>query len=125
MDLHDFIEDISLLIDSAPKIASLAIDGDHNLVEMPDIMAAGRLTLQATGVVGAEFDRLASNGFVGHDNAALKQHFLDQTQAQGKTEIEPYGMGDDLRWETMTLVPDRRKDHTAAITRPIAHSQLT
>ena len=80
VDLHDFIEDISLLIDSAPEIAFLAIDGDHDLVEMPDIMAAGRLTLQATDVVGAEFDRPASNGFVGYDNAALKQHFLAASQ---------------------------------------------
>jgi hypothetical protein len=39
MVLHNFVEDISLLIDSAPEIAFLAIDGDDDLVEMQDIMA--------------------------------------------------------------------------------------
>jgi hypothetical protein len=57
MDLHDFVEDVSFLIDGAPEITSLAIDGDYDLVEIPDIIAAWRLALRATRVVGAEFDR--------------------------------------------------------------------
>lgn len=111
-DLHDFIEDVSFLVDSTPEISFLAIDSDDDLVEMPDIKAAWRLALQATGVVGAEFDRPASDRFVGYDNAALKQHFLDQTQAQGETEIEPDGVCDDLRRKSVSLVTDRTKDHT-------------
>jgi hypothetical protein len=95
--LHDFVEDVSLLIDGAPEIAFLAIDGDHDLVEAPYVMARRRFSLQTAGVVGAKFYGPASDRLVGDDNAALKQHFFDQTQAQGKTEIEPDGMCDDLR----------------------------
>jgi len=123
--LHDFIEDISLLIDSAPEITSLAIDGDHDLVEIPDIMAAGRLALQATGVVGAEFDRPASDRFVGDEQCRAQAAFPRPDAGSEETEIEPYGMGDDLRWETMTLVADRRSGHAAATTRQIAHGRLT
>ena len=111
-DLHDFIEDVSFLVDSTPEISFLAIDSDDDLVEMPDIKVAWRLTPQATSVVGAEFDRPASDRFVGYDNAALKQHFLDQTQAQGETEIEPDGVCDDLWRKSVSLVTDRAKDHT-------------
>src|ERR1700677_1309444 len=71
-DLHDFVEDISVLIDSLPEIALLAADRDDDLVEMPDIDATWRLALQPTGIVDAEFDRPASDGFVRYDNAALK-----------------------------------------------------
>jgi hypothetical protein len=115
VDLHDLIEDISLLIDSAPEIAFLAIDADDDFVEMPNIVAAGRLTLQATGVFGAKFDGPTSYCFVGYENAALKQHFLDQTQAQGKSEIEPDRMRDDLRRKSVALVADGAQDHGAVI----------
>jgi hypothetical protein len=123
--LNNFVEDVSVLINGAPEIARLAIDGDDDLVEMPNVVAAWPLSLQAPGVVGAEFDRPTSNRFVGDDNAALKQHFLDQAQAQRKTEIEPDCVCDDLRWEAMTFVADWRQVHAQSTTRPIAHSRLT
>src|SRR5471032_3081550 len=63
MNLHDFIEYVSFLIDSAPQIAFLTLDGDHDLVEMPYVMPRGSFWLQATRVVGAEFDRPASDRF--------------------------------------------------------------
>lgn len=61
----DLVEHISLLIDSAPQISLLAIDGDDDLVEMPDIMAAWRLAFQATSIVGAKFNGPSSDRFVG------------------------------------------------------------
>ena len=78
---------------------------------MPNIATSRRLALQAAGVVGAKFDRPASDRFVGDDNAALKQHFFDQTQAQRKTEIEPDGVSDDLGRKPMALVTDGTSDH--------------
>ena len=113
------------MIDSAPEIACLPIDGDDDLVEIPDIITAWRLALKATRVVGAEFGRLALNGFVGYDNAELEQHFLDQTQAQGKSRIQPDDVCNDLGRKTMTLVADRTLGHAAVSTRPITHSRLT
>jgi hypothetical protein len=60
---------------------------------------AWRLALQAARVVWPEFDRAASNGFIGHDNSSFEQHFFDQAKAQRKSEIQPHGMGDDLGGE--------------------------
>jgi hypothetical protein len=73
VDLGDFVEDVSLLIDSAPEIAFFAIDSDDDLIEMPYVVARGRLAFETTGVVGAEFDRPALDRFVGYDNAALRR----------------------------------------------------
>ena len=111
MDLHDFVEDVSVLIDGAPEITSLAIDGDYDLIEMPYVMAARRLSFQAEGVIDAKFNGPASDCFVGYDNASLEQHFLNETQAQGKANIEPDGMCDDLGRKSVTLVTDGTNDH--------------
>ena len=107
-DLDDFVEDITILIDGAPKLAFLAIDCDDDFIEMPDIPPAWRLSFQSAGVVGAKLQRPAPHRFAGHDNAACEQHFLDEAQAQRKSEIQPHGMGDDLRREAMPFVTDRR-----------------
>jgi hypothetical protein len=48
---------------------------------------------------------------LGYDNAAFKQHFLNETRAQGKTEIEPDGVCDDLGRKPVTFVTDGTKDH--------------
>jgi hypothetical protein len=37
VDLHDFVDNIPVLIDGAPEIASFTIDGDHDLVETPGL----------------------------------------------------------------------------------------
>ena len=120
MDLHDFVENIAVLIDGAPQIAPLTGNRNDDFIEMPDIVATGLLPFQASCVVLAEFHRPATNGLVGYDNPALDQHFLDQAQAEGKPEIEPDRMGDDLRRETMALVAHGRIDHGA----DISHARL-
>src|ERR1700738_3613262 len=84
---------------------------NDDLVEMPYVMRRGRLAFQPARVVGAEFDRPASDRFAGYDNAALQQHFFDQTRAQRKTEIEPDGVCDDLGRKSVTLLTDGTKDH--------------
>ena len=111
VDLHDFVKHVSILIDSPPEIAFLTVDGDDDLVEKPDIMAAWRFSLQAAGVIGAKFNGPASDRFIGYDNATLEQHFLNETQAQGKTKIEPDGVCDDLGRKSVTSVTDGTKDH--------------
>jgi hypothetical protein len=104
--LNQNVETITVLIDSAPKIALLAMDGDDDLVQVPNIIAIGRLALQATGVVGAEVQTLSPDGVVGDEDAALKRHFLDKAQAQGKAEIEPHRVSHDLRRKSVAFVAD-------------------
>src|ERR1700677_4638592 len=103
MGLNDFVEDISVLIDGAPQPPLLTVDCDDDLVQMPNIAATRRFAPQAARIVWAELDRPTSYGFVGDDDTAFQQHFLDQAQTQRKSEIQPHCMGDDLRRETVTL----------------------
>jgi hypothetical protein len=41
VDLHDFINDVPVLINGALEIAFLTMDGDHHLVEAPYVMPRG------------------------------------------------------------------------------------
>lgn len=38
-ELHDLVENISILINGSPKPVLLAGDGNHHLVQVPDVLA--------------------------------------------------------------------------------------
>jgi hypothetical protein len=111
MDLHDFVEHVPVLIDGPPKIALLATDRDYDLVEMSNVMAAWDFALQAAGVFGPELYGPGSDRLVGNHDAPLEQHLFDEAQAQGKPEIEPDRMSDNLTGESVTLVAYSAVDH--------------
>jgi hypothetical protein len=80
--LDDLVEDVPILVDSRPEPMLLAGNRDHNLVEVPDIVAVWRLAPEVAGVGGSELQRPPTNRLVGDNDAALEQHLLDQPQAQ-------------------------------------------
>lgn len=106
--------------DGAPEVASLAVDRDNDFVEMPDVASTGLFALQTAGVIEPEFRSPATNGFVGEDDPAFEQHFLDKAQTERKAEIEPDCVSDDLRREAMSLVARGRWVHGAQM----AHCDL-
>lgn len=81
--LDDLIENISILDDSPPQPMFLAGDGDEDFVQVPNIIGAGPLPAQSANILRAELLPPTPDRFVGDDDAALQQHFLDQAQAQG------------------------------------------
>lgn len=97
-DLDDVVENVAVLIDSAPEVALLAIDRDNDFVMAPNVPPALRLGFQATGAIGAKFHRPTPDCFVGYDNAALEQHFLDEAYAQREPKVKPDGMCGGNRW---------------------------
>ena len=62
--LQNLVENIALLIDRAPEPMFLSGDADDDLIEMPDIAAAGSPALQAANEVLAEFQSPTPHGFV-------------------------------------------------------------
>lgn len=95
--LDDFVENITVLVDGSPKPVPTAADGNHHLIQVPDVLSERLLSAQPLRVSCTEFPAPSPDGFMGYDNAALQQHFLDQTQAERETQIERDRMGDDLR----------------------------
>ncbi len=66
--------------------------GDHTFIQMPNVMAARRLALEAAGVVRSELQGPAADGLIGNDNSALKRHLFDEPQVQGELEVKPDGI---------------------------------
>jgi hypothetical protein len=51
-----------------------------------------------------KFEAPLSDGFIGDDNPALRQNFLNITKTERETEIQPNSVTDNLRRETETFV---------------------
>jgi hypothetical protein len=102
--LDDLVEDVPILVDSPPEPMLLAGNRDHNLVEVPDIVAVWRLAPETASVRRPELQRPAANRLVGDNDAALEQHLLNQSQAQREPKVQPDRMGDDLGWKAMAFV---------------------
>jgi hypothetical protein len=105
--LDNLIEHIAILIHRPPQPVLLARDRNHDFVEMPDIAMVWSLAPEAASVRRPELQRPPADRLIGHDDAALEQHLLDQPQAQRKPEVQPDRIGDDLRRKAMAFVADR------------------
>jgi hypothetical protein len=114
--LDDFVEDVAILIHGPPESVLLAGNGDHNLVELPDVATARLLAFEAAGESRPELQRPSPDRFIGDENAALEQHLLNQPQAQWEPEVEPYRVSDDLGWKAMAFVANGL-DHAGSSTR--------
>src|SRR5262249_16213494 len=102
--LHEDIEDVVVLVDSAPEVMALAINGQKDLIQVPLVTWLGSSVLQLIGIRLPKLQTPLADGLVGHRDAALEQDFLHVAVAQREAIIEPDAMADDLAGETMVLV---------------------
>ena len=98
------VDHVAVLIDGAPEIAPLTLDGHEEFVQVPRVTQATLSPLEPTGILGTEFLTPLPDGFVGNDNSALCQEILDISEAQAEAMVEPDGVADDLRRESVSSV---------------------
>jgi hypothetical protein len=94
--LHEDIEHMAILIDCTPQVIVLALDGQHDFVEVPFVAALRLTPAQLIGISLAKFKRPLTNRLVRDDDAATGHQFLNVAKAQRKPEIEPHHVADDL-----------------------------
>ena len=75
-----------------------------DLIHMPFVAASRRALADLIGKGIAELQRPLTYGLVAHGNATLCDHLLDHAKAQGKPEIEPNGVADDLRRKAVAAI---------------------
>jgi hypothetical protein len=102
------------LVNRSPQPVFLVGNSDRGLIKVPDVAAAWRLALEAASVRRPELQRSATDSLIGHNDAPLEQHLLDEPQAQRKPEIQPDRMGDDLRRKAMALVANSFRAYPSA-----------
>ena len=102
--LHQDIEHVIVLVDSAPQVMALAIDGQKDLVEVPLVPWLGASTLQLIRVVLPKLQTSLADGFMGDVDTAFAQQFLHVAVAQGEAVVEPDPMADNLAWKAVIFV---------------------
>ena len=85
--LHQHIQRVPLLIDRPPQVMVLALDRQHDLVQMPFVSTPGLAPTQHVRVGLAEFQRPLSDRLVRHENPAAGHQLFDVAKAQAETEI--------------------------------------
>jgi hypothetical protein len=99
--LNQHVKHLSFMIDGTPEIHPLAADPHHHLVQMPAVARPRATPTQPSPDRGTEFQHPAPHSFVGDVETSLGQQFLDVAVAQGKAQIEPDRVLDDLGGEAM------------------------
>ena len=104
MRLQQNIDDIPVLIHGTPKILLPAVDSDVELVQIPSIPETTLFLLQTSGIVGPEFPAPSPDRFVRNSDSSFGQQIFHIPKAQTETMIDPYGVADDFRRETVSVV---------------------
>src|SRR4051812_45226975 len=102
--LDENVEHDPILIDSPPEPVLLAGDHQAHFVEMPLVARTGQTPPDLVGEGLAELAGPLPHGLVAHLDATRGQHLFDHAQAQGKAEVEPDGVADDLAWKAVAGV---------------------
>src|SRR5262249_27096003 len=102
--LHQDIQHVVVLVDSAPQVMALAIDRQKDFIKMPFVSWLGASTLQLIGVVLPKFQTPLTDGFMGDVDAALEQELLHVAITQGEAVVEPDAMADNFAGEAVVFV---------------------
>ncbi len=90
---------IAVLVDGSPKVATLALNRNDNLVKEPAIAARSETSLNTPRVLGPERTTPLTNGLVGDSDPAFGQEIFDIAKAQGEPVIKPHRLRDDFGWD--------------------------
>src|SRR5712671_4980343 len=101
--LNQHIENLALMVDSAPKVQVLAGDPDHHLVQMPSVARAAAALPQFARDYRAELQNPAPHRLVRDIEPTLRQEILHVAVAQCEAEIEPNRVLDDRRRKAWRL----------------------
>jgi hypothetical protein len=77
---------------------------------MPSMVRPGSNSSEILGDRRTELDDPSTNRLVADDQPALRQKIFNITEAQSEPEIEPYGVTDNVRRESMAGIGNRLHD---------------
>lgn len=102
--LQQNIDHVSVLINGTPEILLLAVDSDEQFVQIPDVAEATLFRLQTLCIAGSEFSAPLADRFERDDDSAFGQQIFNITEAHTETVIDPHGIADDFRRESVSAV---------------------
>jgi hypothetical protein len=84
---------------------------DEHLIHMPFISETRPPPSQVVCESLTELQAPLMNRFIGYNNTALCHQYLNIPITERESEIKPYAMTYDFRWETMAAVEIRASFH--------------
>ena len=82
----------------------LAADFDEDFIDVERVAIASVLSLQATGINRSELDAPEADRFAADDDASFSEEIFYIAVTEVEAIIEPDGVGNDVRWESMALI---------------------
>ncbi len=113
--LQQNIDDIPVLIHGTPKILLPAVDSDEEFVQIPGITETTLFLFQTSGKVGSEFPAPSPDGLVRNNDSAFGQKIFHIPKAETEAMIDPYGVSDDFRRETVSVVTESGALHEMSL----------
>src|SRR5512134_1257616 len=102
--LDQDVEHVIVLIDGAPEIMALTIDGQEDFIQMPFVPWLGASTLQLIRIVLPKLATPLADGLMSHVDPAFQEQLLHVAVAQGEAVIEPDARADDLAGKAVVLI---------------------
>ena len=106
------------LVDGPPEILQPTVDVHEQFVQVPRVAQASLPLLQDTSVLRTEPLTPLPNRLVGHGDAPLSEEIFGIAEAQSETMVQPDGMTDDLRRESVAVVAGGRARHRRTLPAP-------
>jgi hypothetical protein len=117
MPLNKYVDHVPILVDRPPEIVPLALDAHEELVQVPDVSHTTLPTPQVLRVVESELLAPLPDGLMRDNDSPLRQEVLDVSEAQTESMIQPDGVTDDLRWESVSVEAVRFAIHRQSLAR--------
>ena len=90
-----------------PQIPLPPLDLDEQLVQMPGVALAAAAVPQQPCVVNSECQAPLPNRLIRHGDSPFGEEIFDISKAQAKAVVEPDGVTDDCRGESVSAIAGR------------------
>jgi hypothetical protein len=82
----------------------LAVDLHKDFIDVKGVAIASVLSFEPSGVQSAELDTLEADGFATDGDASLSQKVFNITVAEIEAIVQPNGVRNYVRWESVAFV---------------------
>ena len=115
--LNQDVEHIAVLVHSSPQVLLATVDRDEELVEVPCVAQAAAPQSKSSGVGPSERSTPVADGLIGDADAALGDEVFHISKAQAEPKVQPDGVSDDVRRESIAVVARRGVVHAVTLLR--------
>ena len=118
MAFYENIKGLAVVIHGPPPIVPFPLDGHKDFVEMPGIPQSPLSFFTFTRLGRCKFLTPLADRFIRNGATTFRESFFNFAEAQTESMVEPHGVADNFRGETMTLIAGCWLFHAAQSAKP-------